>query len=75
MPLSVGKCQLQGIRKSNGWTQDELCIELKRKLGIELTPQMISHYETNKKTMSLLNLMAMSELFERSMDDFYLRKR
>lgn len=72
MALEIMSCQLRSIRESAKMTQNELCEKL-RKLGLEVTPQYISKLERNVGApASHILLKALSVIFSRHMDDFYI---
>ncbi|MGM0882568.1 MAG: helix-turn-helix domain-containing protein [Bacillota bacterium] len=71
MALDRGECLLREIRLKAGLTQEELSYQLHKKFGLEVSVNMIAHYERDRKGMKIEVLRAMAIIFKRCMDDFY----
>lgn len=71
MALDRGECLLRDFRKKAGLTQEELSYQLLKRFDLEVSVNMIGHYERNRKKMNIEVLRAMAIIFKRAMDDFY----
>lgn len=69
--LERGECRLREHRMKAGLSQEDLSYMLFSRHGIEISANMISHYENNRKPMSVLVLKACAIIFHKKMDDFY----
>ncbi|ACT00247.1 helix-turn-helix domain-containing protein [Paenibacillus sp. JDR-2] len=69
--LERGECRLREHRMRAGLSQEDLSYELVRKFGLEISANMISHYENNRKPMSIYVLRACAVILHKKMDDFY----
>lgn len=71
MPLERGECLLREIRLNAKMTQEEVSYQLSKRFGLEISSNMIGHYENNRKPISVIVLRALAVLFHKHMDDFY----
>lgn len=65
MPFRAGKCLLRSRLKQAGMTQTELARRL------NLSQQMISHYITGRKTMSLETAYNIAAILICTVEDLY----
>ena len=71
MAIDRGECLLREIRLSAGMTQEELSHQLHKRFGLEISANMIGHYERNRKPIKLEVLRALAIILKKNMDDFY----
>jgi len=56
MALTFGKCLLRDLRLRAGLTQEDLSERLRTKLGLTVSPTLLSLYENGKRPMPALNM-------------------
>lgn len=69
--LERGECRLREHRNKAGLSQEDLSYELFRRHGLDISANMISHYENDRRAMSIVVLRACALILHKKMDDFY----